>query len=1121
MANDLFMISPPVSRVLSLYNLIEMRAIQSPEAIAIAAPGRRPLSYYGLQTQIQSVAAALRSLGVARHDRVAIVLPSGPEIAVAFLAVASVATSAPLNPAYRLNEFEFYLSDLNTKALIVQAGMDSPARIVARSRDIPVIELKPFREAEAGLFELVGGESPYTEGFDFAEPADVALVLHTSGTTSRPKIVPLTHNNICTSAYNIWAALELTEYDRCLNVMPLFHVHGLIGGTLASLAAGGSVICAPGFYAPKFFEWIAACQPTWYTAVPSMHQMILGRAQSNQSIIKQHQLRFIRSSSSPMPPSVISELEQVFTAPLIESYGMTEAAHQITSNPLPPKVRKKGSVGVAARPQVAIVDEKGNPRPAGEIGEIMIRGTNIISGYENNPKANESAFKNGWLLTGDQGYIDADGYLFISGRLKEIINRGGEKISPREVDEIILTHPAVAQTVTFAVPDSKLGEEVGVAVVLRDGARLTERQLQEFVAGHVAEFKVPKRVVFIDEIPKGPTGKPQRIGLAERLGIIYSGNQEATIGSAFVAPRTPTQQELARIWVRVLGVEQVSLNDNFFALGGDSVLMTQVIARVREAMQVELSFLDFFETPTLFEVSRKIEITTQAAKTALSMRPIRRQKDLPLSYGQLRLWFLNRLDPESLVYNLATALRLRGPISSPALEQSLCEIVRRHEALRAVFVTSKGRPVQILNPPQPWALPVIDLSRLGEEALSQYFATEAARRPFDLALGPLYRFTLLRIRNDEHILLLTFHHIVFDGWSMGVFWREFEVLYPAFSRGGASSLSELPIQYPDFAAWQRQNMQGEALQNQLLYWRKQLAGLSELELPTDRGYPSIDSYRGATQSLMISPILYEALKTLSNKEGVTLFMTLLAAFQALLWFYSHQEDIAVGTPIAGRQWVETESLIGFFANTLILRTNLSGNLTLGEILVRVREVTLGAYSHQDLAYERLVEELKPKRVMGREPLFRTMFQFRNMPTNPPRLPGIQLEIVQLNKNLSMFDLCLQVEPQNNGLFCWVDYKTHFFEAATVTHLLQGYHLVLAAIVNDLNQHLSALSIATEDGSDRALPNRARMRTDENNEQPQQRTGDTEQRVKLTPEKLALLEKRLRSAAGFLKQRDNY
>jgi len=1057
---------------------------------------------------------------VAHHDRVAIVLPGGPELAVAFLAVASVATGAPLNPAYRADEFDFYLSDLNAKALLVHSGVDSPARIVAKANGVQIIELTPLREAEAGLFELTSGESKCAGDFNFAEPDDVALVLHTSGTTSRPKIVALTHKNICTSAHNIRAALDLTECDHCLNVMPLFHAHGIIIGTLASLAAGGRVICPPSFYAPKFFEWMEEFHPTWYTAAPTLHQAILARAASNQSIIERHRLRFIRSSSAPMSRLLMAELEQVFKAPVIESYGMTEAT-QITCNPLPPKARKRGSVGVAAGPQVAIMDGIGNLQPLGEVGEIVIRGTDVVSGYENNPTANESAFRNGWFLTGDQGYMDAEGYLFITGRLKEFINRGGEKISPREVDEVLLTHPAVAQAVTFAVPDSRLGEDVAVAVVLRDGAKLTERGLQEFIADRLAEFKVPRRVVFLDDIPKGPTGKIQRIGLSERLGITCSGNQEASIGSAFIAPQTPTQQKLAEIWIGVLGIERVGLSDDFFALGGDSVLMTQVIARVREIMQAELSFLDFFESPTLADISKKIEIATQFVKPSLPMRPICRQGHLPLSYGQLRLWFLNRLEPESLVYNIATALRLRGPLSLPALEQSLCEIVRRQEVLRSVFVTFNGHPVQTINPSQPLALPVINLSRLREEALSKYLTAKAAKRPFDLTLGPLYRFTVLRLGNDEHILLLTFHHIVFDGWSMGVFLRELEVLYRAFSRGEPSTLSELPIQYPDFAAWQRQKTQGEALQSQLSYWRKQLAGLSELQLPTDHSYPFVDSYRGETQSLMIPPILYEELKALSNNEGVTLFMTLLTAFQTLLWCYSRQEDVAVGIPIAGRQWVETESLIGFFVNTLILRTNLSGDSTLGEILVRVKEVTLGAYSHQDLAFEKLVEELKPKRAVGRESLFRAMFQLRNMPAHLPRLPGIQLEAVQLNKNLSMFDLCLQVEPQSNGLFCWVDYKTRLFEAATVTHLLQSFHLILTAMVNDINQHLSTLSITTDDGSDWVFPMRTGMRPDEVNGPLRQWPGDAKKRAQLTPEKLALLENRLRIAADFLKQRDNY
>jgi acyl-CoA synthetase (AMP-forming)/AMP-acid ligase II len=343
------------------------------------------------------------------------------------------------------------------------------------------------------------------------------MVLHTSGTTSRPKIVPLSQRNLCASATHIARTLQFTAADRGLNIMPLFHIHGLIAGVLTPLSAGSQVFCTPGFNALKFFGWMDECRPTWYTAVPTMHQAILSRAGKNTDVIARHPLRFIRSSSSSMPPQVIAELEAVFKAPLIESYGMTEATHQMASNPLPPAVRKPGSVGIAAGPEVAIMGEDGSLLPRGATGEIVIRGPNVTAGYENNPKANAEAFVDGWFRTGDQGVMDPEGYLSITGRLKEIINRGGEKVSPREVDEILMDHPAVAQVVTFGMPHPKLGEEVAACVVLREGAQTSERELQAFVAGKAADFKVPKKILVMDEIPKGATGKLQRIGLAQKL----------------------------------------------------------------------------------------------------------------------------------------------------------------------------------------------------------------------------------------------------------------------------------------------------------------------------------------------------------------------------------------------------------------------------------------------------------------------------------------------------------------------------------------------------------------------------------------------------------------------------
>jgi acyl-CoA synthetase (AMP-forming)/AMP-acid ligase II len=488
-------------------------------APAIAAPGQAPLTHAGLRALADSTVTALNGMGIGRGDRVGMVLPNGPEMAAAFLAVACGATTAPLNAAYRADEFEFYLSDLNAKALVIQQGMESPARAVAAARNIPIVELIPTGTA-AGAFTLdPGGLSGTPAMTGLAEAEDVALVLRTSGTTSRPKIVPLRHINVTASAYHIGETLQLGPDDTCLNIMPLFHIHGLIAAVLSSIAAGGSVSCTPGFNAFRFFAQFEEVRPSWFTAVPTMHQAILGLAARNKDKIAAGRLRFIRSSSSSLPPQVMTAVEEAFGVPVIESYGMTEASHQMASNPLPPRARFSGCVGIAAGPEVAIMDDDGTILPTGALGEIVIRGRNVTAGYEANPEANAKAFTNGWFRTGDQGTLDEQGYLRLTGRLKEIINRGGEKISPLEVDTILMDHPAVAQVVTFGMPHDKLGEEVAAAVVLREGHTLDEHGLRNFCGERLAPFKVPRRIVFLAEIPKGATGKLQRIGLAEKLGL--------------------------------------------------------------------------------------------------------------------------------------------------------------------------------------------------------------------------------------------------------------------------------------------------------------------------------------------------------------------------------------------------------------------------------------------------------------------------------------------------------------------------------------------------------------------------------------------------------------------------
>jgi oxalate---CoA ligase len=504
---------------------------------ALLTVGCDSIDHAALWQSVERLAGRLRTSGLGPGDRIAIVLPNGPEMALVLLAAMSVGCAAPLNPKYREEEFRFYLDDLRAAALVtdgnapaaLSAAPDGTAIIgllgdgLAVDLDAPEGEPAAAPNANAAANATAAGNATASASArpEAAEPArltadDEALVLHTSGTTSRPKIVPLRQRNLAASAQNIAAALRLTAADRSLTVMPLFHIHGIMAGLLAPLSVGGSVVATPGFDAFKFHRWLDELRPTYYTAVPTMHQMVLARSTEAHRATS---LRFVRSSSASLPGPVLDGLRELFDVPVVEAYGMTEASHQMTCNPLPPGEAKRGSVGVATGIEVAILDAGRRLLPPGDRGEVAIRGATVVDGYENNPTANEAAFTDGWFRTGDEGMLDADGYLFLTGRLKEQINRGGEKISPLEIDEILLRHPAVAEAVTFAIPHDKLGEEVGAAVVLVEGEVATEAELRDFLRAQLAPFKVPKQIVLVAQIPKGATGKIQRIGLAARLEL--------------------------------------------------------------------------------------------------------------------------------------------------------------------------------------------------------------------------------------------------------------------------------------------------------------------------------------------------------------------------------------------------------------------------------------------------------------------------------------------------------------------------------------------------------------------------------------------------------------------------
>jgi len=603
------MSGPEGGRNFCLAGIIRSHAARRPHAAAVLGNGRDAITYGELECLFHEVGRRLGELGIGQGDRAAMVLPNGPEMATSFLCVAGAATAAPLNPAYRRAEFEFYLSDLQAKTLIVQAGMQTEAVDAAVALGINIIELHPS-PTRAGLFELSGEGCRSTDDPGQIAPEDPALVLHTSGTTSRPKIVPLSQANICISARNIARSLELGPADRCLNVMPLFHIHGLVGGLLSTLFSGGSIACCTSFDASRFLEDLKEMQATWYTAVPTIHQAVLAAAGAGNGSRVESSLRFIRSCSSPLPPSVMQQLEETFSVPVIEAYGMTEASHQMSCNPLPPRNRKPGSVGTATGIEIGVMNAAGALLPPDAEGEVVIRGPGVTAGYENNPEANKSAFTNGWFRTGDQGRVDEEGYLFLTGRIKEIINRGGEKISPREIDDVVARHPAVAQATTFALPHPTLGEQVATAIVVKAEHSPSQKDIQRHVAAALAEFKVPQKVVFVSEIPKGPTGKPQRIGLAEKLGLTVDA-QSKHPKVATDRPTGETEERLAALWAQLLGKRDFGREDDFLDSGGDSLLAAQLVALVERTFGVWLPIRTLFESGTIAQMAAVIETLPQ------------------------------------------------------------------------------------------------------------------------------------------------------------------------------------------------------------------------------------------------------------------------------------------------------------------------------------------------------------------------------------------------------------------------------------------------------------------------------------------------------------------------------
>ena len=1048
----------------SFYDLLQDHARRFAEAPAILAPDCAPLSYRRLFRHIDDVGRALRAKGIGRDDRIAVLMPNGPELAVAIVAVAANAACASINPAYSAEELDRYFADLKPRALILPAGVDGPARRMAQARGLPVFDLTPTGEA-AGLSTLAGMAAGKPSS-DPVGPGTTALYLFTSGTTSRPKIVPLTHTNICTSAFSAVAALKLSEADRCLNVLPLFHGHGLIATVMTSLAAGGGVVCTPGCDVNRFFGWLREFAPTWYSAVPTMHQAILAQARLNPDQVAGIRLRLVRSASAPLPPRVFAELERTFGTTVIEFYGMTETASApIACNPLPPRKSKPGSVGIPVGLEVAILNDRGDALPAGQTGHVTVHGGSVMPCYDGDAAATAAAFAGDWFKTGDQGFFDDEGYLYLSGRTREMINRGGENIAPREVDEALLDHPAVAEAVTFAVPHATLGEDIAAAVVLRPEADATPKDIRQFVAGRLADFKVPRQVLIVAQLPKGSTGKVQRIGLAEKLAL--AGGSAASL--TFAAPRTPLENVLAGIWAEVLRLDRVGIHDDFFALGGDSLLAAHVLTSIHDAMHLEVGVVSLFDAPTVAEMAEYLETLIKAGRT---VRPeiarISGNEPLPLSPAQERLWTLQQAVPDLPFFNILYALRVTSPVDAALLQRSLSEIVRRHEILRTTFDVAGGRPIQVIAPQLTVPLAVDDPHKLPtskKEAAAHRLIQAELTHCFDLARGPLIRARIVRLAEHEHLLLIAMHQMIADGGSLGVIADELAALYEAFSTGKASPLPPLPLQYADFAAWQRAWTLHPDVAAQLDYWRDQLRGPLPV-LKFDAARPRrAQSELTAQRDIALPASLTEAVKQFSRREGGTLFMALVAALKTLLQRYAGEDDLCVATNVANRNRAGTEGLIGPLANAVILRTGLGGDPTVREVMRRVRATTLEAYAHQDLPFEVLAEALARERKLDPAQLAQVMILLHNAALRPAASTGQALAFEEAEPGMPMplvttttYDVIVGLRETAQGLVGSCMYQPRLFSSKWIDRLLADFQKILEQMASEPERRISTIRI---------------------------------------------------------------
>jgi acyl-CoA synthetase (AMP-forming)/AMP-acid ligase II/acyl carrier protein len=1034
-----------------LGDIVRRKADLDPDAVALLAPGRAPMSFGTLAAQLDGVASRLKEAGIGPGDRIAVALPNGPDTAAVFLGVTSVCACAPLNPA-NLAELEFTLRDGKATALLLQKDSLPVAREVAARLGLRVFDLvaQPNPGAGSLAFDLDCAPQAGAAAANSAlSSSAVTLLLHTSGTTARPKLVPLTSANILASARQVAATYELGPADRCLNIMPLFHIHGLVAGIIAPLVAGGSVVCPPSFAPDAFFDWLRDFAPTWYTAVPTMHQAILAAIDAHREIVDHHRLRFIRSCSAALPPAVMSRLESCFRIPVLEAYGMTEAAHQIASARLPPYPRHSGSVGLASGVEIAVRDEGGRILTPPASGEVIVRGPSLTAGYEDNSAANEAAFVDGWFRTGDVGRLEADGTLWLTARLKEIINRGGEKVAPLEIDQALLTHPAVAEAAAFAVPHESLGEEVAAAVVLRPGATATEAELKAQVARQLSPYKVPRRIVVCTSLPKSPTGKLRRGELAVALGLATA------MENAHAQPAsTPLEATLAAIWARTLGLAQCGVEENFFLLGGDSLKAIGLIAEISETLNVDLPIESIFDAASTIRGMAAL-IGVQRPR-AVGDRPVPLPEPRPAtvaaSFAQESFWVVSRLHRGTPLFNMTTVVELRGVLDQSALGEALRKTIARHEALRTVVKQQDRRIVQSILPP---FTPSLEVESVDGDSGATAALQALAQEPFDLATGPLFRARLVRSAADRHLLLMTLHHAIADGWSRAMLVRDIAALYGAVLRGGDTGLPPLRMHYADFAVWQRRRHEAGGLEAHLEFWRDRLAGVSRFALEPDHPRPSVADWHGACAIMRVDQELARSLRGVARSRRVTLFMLLLAAFAVVLHEDSGARDLVVAIPVANRPSREFEHSIGSFVNLLPLHLVVDGDPRFSDLLAAIRDATAATLAHQDAPIELILGEWPSNSRSRGDAAIPVQFQLRNF-GNAERIMEGDLAVAEaeLDSGIAHTDLSVEISEAAGALICRITYRTDLFLAERIANLAGRFAQILTAAADSTTRRLS-------------------------------------------------------------------